>query len=338
MPYWQCHENYTGLSDIVTEVADIRSFSSADSSSPISAFSCEDKFDVCCRVECGRRRPSNYAADIYGLGNYDLYERSAFSKIFQPRILGYQNEAEFGEFPWMLGILRNGAFQCGGSLIHPRVALTVAHCVYGKVGSFKIRAGEWDWQAENEDPPHQDRYVKMMVVHQQFDPITVKNDIALLIVEEPFKLSHSVGVACIPPSNVQYGKIECTATGWGKNSYYEGTYQTTLKKTVLPLIDRDTCTKALQQASLGPYFSLDPSFICAGGEENKDTCKGDGGSPLVCPIPNVEDRYEQVGIVSWGLKCGLRNTPGVYVNVATFSDWIDRQMEQLGFDTLIYRY
>lgn len=50
------------------------------------------------------------------------------------------NEAEYGEFPWMIEILRNGVNDvseqqqqialCGGSLIAPNVVLTGAHCVY----------------------------------------------------------------------------------------------------------------------------------------------------------------------------------------------------------------
>lgn len=48
----------------------------------------------------------------------------------------------------------------------------------------------------------------------------------------------------------------------------------------------------------------------AGGEPGKDTCKGDGGSPLVCPIPGRVDRYYQSGIVAWGIGCADIN-PGM---------------------------
>merc|ERR1711972_529069 len=48
----------------------------------------------------------------------------------------------------------------------------------------------------------------------------------------------------------------------------------------------------------------DESFICAGGVAGKDTCKGDGGSPLVCASKEDPFTFVQAGVVAWGIGCG----------------------------------
>merc|ERR1711910_90374 len=52
-----------------------------------------------------------------------------------------------------------------------------------------------------------------------------------------------------------------------------------------PLMSSRECGPKLEQAlgrDAGRNFRLSPSEICAGGEQNKDACDGDGGAPLVC--------------------------------------------------------
>lgn len=77
----------------------------------------------------------------------------------------------------------------------------------------------------------------------------------------------------------------------------EGKYSVIMKKVPLPIVEFNRCHRELQLTRLGNKFKLDSSFICAGGIQGTDTCQGDGGAPLVCPIGRPADnRYAQNGI------------------------------------------
>lgn len=53
----------------------------------------------------------------------------------------------------------------------------------------------------------------------------------------------------------------------------QGQYQQILKKVEVPIVASATCQTQMQTARLGSTFVLDTtSFICAGGEANKDSC------------------------------------------------------------------
>merc|ERR1712115_261745 len=130
--------------------------------------------------------------------------------------------------------------------------------------------------------------------------------------------------ACLPHANEIFDSTTCFATGWGKDQFgAAGEYQVVLKEIDLPFVSNGVCQDKLRSTRLGQKFKLHDSFLCAGGIAGKDTCKGDGGSPLVCPSKYDPNTYVQAGIVAWGIGCGEDGTPGVYADVAKASCWID---------------
>ncbi|GAB1860001.1 Phenoloxidase-activating factor 2-like isoform X2 [Camponotus japonicus] len=330
VPYYQCKEGKILENGI--GIIDIRALGPCD------------YLDVCCTPPNLQPPPTQPPNTRVGCGQRNV-EGVGF------RITGQtDNEAQFGEFPWMVAILKEEAigengqklnvYQCGGALIHRQAVLTAAHCVNGKQpNQLKIRAGEWDTQTKNEIYPHQDRDVEKVIVHENFHSGALYNDYAILILKTPVEYAENVDIVCLPEAGTNFDGSRCFASGWGKDVFgKEGRYQVILKRVELPVVTHDTCQSTLRTTRLGKYFVLDASFTCAGGEVGKDTCKGDGGSPLVCPLKNDPKRYVQAGIVAWGLGCGENGTPGVYANVAYARRWIDEQLAFNNLDNTVYQY
>ncbi|XP_043648741.1 phenoloxidase-activating factor 2 [Drosophila teissieri] len=243
----------------------------------------------------------------------------------------------FGEFPWMVGIFTGRQeFLCGGTLIHPRLVVTTSHNLVNEtVDTLVARAGDWDLNSLNEPYPHQGSRIKEIIMHSEFNPDSLYNDIALLLLDEPIRLAPHIQPLCLPPPESpelvkQLLSVTCYATGWGTKEAGSDKLEHVLKRINLPLVEREECQAKLRNTRLESRFRLRPSFICAGGDPGKDTCKGDGGSPLFCQIPGEMDRYQLVGIVSWGVECAVEDIPAVYVNVPYLRDWIDEKIRGLG--------
>lgn len=341
VPYYLCNEN-----EIITDGSGIIDIRVGEDTTVENE--CPNYLDTCCEKQDVIDEPPPTATVAPPPNNfYRCGMRNVDGLGF--RITGNKaGESEYGEFPWMVAVLSEdkvmdstlNVYECGGSLIAPNVVLTAAHCVSSKAKEvYVVRAGEWDTQTKNELYPHQDRRVREIIVHERYNKGSLANDVALLILDQPFDLAENIQPVCLPPKNTKFDGSQCFASGWGKNIFgKEGKYQVILKKVQLPVVGHEQCQNAFRKTRLGIRFRLDQSFICAGGVVGQDTCRGDGGSPLVCPIPSAPTNYYQAGIVAWGIGCGEEGIPGAYVNVALFRDWIDQHLAQRKVEAKHYTY
>jgi len=333
VPYYQCHNG-----SIITDGAGLIDIRNGFAALTPADSKCPGFLDVCCKdpdfipppppavkhvAKCGRRNNNGLGARITGFS---------------------ESESQFGEWPHMCAVLHAkpaepkagssgtsetvNLYQCGGSLIAPGVVLTAAHCVdkfRQNPRELKVRCGEWDTQHQTEPRPHQDRDVSNLEIHPEFEPRNLQNDFAVLFTSQEFELTDHIDTACLPQAGESFDGTTCFATGWGKDKFgAAGNYQVVLKEIDLPVVNHDACQDRLRLTRLGKKFKLHDSFVCAGGVNGKDTCKGDGGSPLVCPSKLDPDTYIQAGIVAWGVGCGEDGTPGVYADVSQATCWIDQ--------------
>ncbi|XP_041451200.1 phenoloxidase-activating factor 2-like [Drosophila obscura] len=239
--------------------------------------------------------------------------------------------AQVGEFPWMVALLRKSdkSYLKAGTLIGSDVVLTAAHVVFNlQAGEFFVRAGEWDFSIETEFYRHVDVDVRLIERHPDFQKSSGANNLALLFLSTRINPQPHISPACLPRANRNFDHSRCFVSGWGKKTFSSSSYMNILKKVEVPVVGRELCQQQLRRTILGSYFEIDSSLICAGGERGRDACKGDGGAPLVCPLANDNRRYEQAGIVNWGIGCGDQNTPALYTNVALFREWIDLKVSE----------
>ncbi|CAG5088664.1 Oidioi.mRNA.OKI2018_I69.PAR.g11921.t1.cds [Oikopleura dioica] len=221
-------------------------------------------------------------------------------------------------WPWMAS-LWFGRFGCGGTIIGDKTVLTAAHCCDGyKRKLKKIRVKSGDHKYFEHDTGEEEHRVKRVFVHPGYSRRTMQNDICILAVEDMgLDRKPTADRACLPePGWLPAAGTRCWAAGWGVTE--KGTFPTDLQEVDLDILTNEEC------ANGGNHGKIDEkTMFCAGGEGGKDGCQGDSGGPLICKdetgkIPII------TGVTSWGLACGVAETPGVWTKVSSYLDWIGK--------------
>ncbi|XP_028813498.1 chymotrypsin A-like [Denticeps clupeoides] len=233
-----------------------------------------------------------------------------------PVITGYGRivngeEAVPHSWPWQASLQDYTGFHfCGGSLINENWVVTAAHCTLRT--SDRVILGEHDRSSNSENI--QTLSIGKVFKHPQYNSYTIENDITLIKLATPARLSAQVSPVCVANTGDNFpGGMMCVTSGWGLTRYNAGNTPPRLQQAALPLLTNTECKT---------YWgsSISDVMICAGAD-GASSCMGDSGGPLVCQRSGV---WSLVGIVSWGSSTCSTSSPGVYARVTELRAWMDQ--------------
>lgn len=216
------------------------------------------------------------------------------------------------------------AWKCGGSLISEFFVLTAAHCMAHGIPDL-VRIASIDLNNSSNDINRRDqlaqseRLVVEVIVHPDFRQSRAYNDIALIRLAEPIRLSERLRPACLwqwPGDTSE----DVLATGFGLTEF-GGSPSSVLLKVQLEVVPLAACAAYYTNARK-VREGLAAHQLCAGDAQpngKRDTCQGDSGGPLQL----LRNRQHHVfGVTSFGVGCASA-VPAVYTRVHSFLEWIE---------------
>ena len=229
----------------------------------------------------------------------------------RPRIVG-GDESKPDEFPYFvhLGI-------CAGSLISSTVVLTAAHCKPENFAGKSVTVGAFH---KKDDKKDESKRILVLegISHPDFNGngVNLNNDFGLLLLERPYDTGSEIKLVLNKISARPKSDTMLRAIGLGTTNHGDTVGSPTLRDVGVPAITNEECTESYN------LKMISEKMLCAGKRDGgKDSCQGDSGGPL---IHRNGSTHTQVGIVSWGLYCGI--FPGVYSRVSKELDWIRKQV------------
>ncbi len=242
------------------------------------------------------------------------------STVMFSKIIGGEPVYKPHLWEWIASLRRDGLHQCGSSLISASHVITAAHCVKDIISLSRLSL---NFGITNLSNIGQLRNVTKMYIHPLYDEGSSANDLAILRLDKAINLTDSnISIICLPATSdfnleqAEYPPVgdQLVAIGWGSTDPFIRIPSPILRQVTIQAIAKTDpgCANAIND---------DAVQFCAGFPDGgKDTCQGDSGGPLMI---FKDDRWQLVGITSYGEICGAPGFPGIYTRVAYYESFIN---------------
>ena len=152
-------------------------------------------------------------------------------------------------------------------------------------------------------------------IHPDYNAGTSSYDFALLKMATPINFNEvpNIRPLCLPvDTSKDYAGATATVAGWGTLEFF-GSSPEKLQEVNVTVLSNSECRSS---TAYNAEDILD-NMLCAGDIQagGKDSCQGDSGGPLIVTEGSGTvsgENYEIIGVVSFGIGCGLAFAPGVY--------------------------
>ncbi|XP_063913623.1 brachyurin-like [Zophobas morio] len=244
-----------------------------------------------------------------------LFIATYYSQVVtsEKRIVGGQ-AARAGQFPFTAGIYvttDDSRYFCGGVLYNNQWIITAGQCVYN-ANLFTIQLGSNYLSAE--DPNRLELATSSYVLHPDFNPNTLENDIGLIQLRIPIEFTDYIQPIYTLPANDMKPDFVLLAMGWGQTTDDDPELAEELNWVAITVLTNDEC-KITYGNQIKDYM------LCAAGNYNQGSCIGDTGSPLVELMKMGNGCLS--GIASFISSNGCESTdPSGYTRIFPYVSWI----------------
>ncbi|KAJ3656386.1 hypothetical protein Zmor_015468 [Zophobas morio] len=228
-------------------------------------------------------------------------------KSTSPRIIG-GSIARSGQFPFAAAIFTttlDGNYFCGGTLLTDQWRNFRAELFEIHLGTNTL-----DGSGPYAVKVSADEYI----LHPEYDPLTLDNDIGLIWLRLPVEFSDYLK----PVDFLPFGELppvsSAMAIGWGQIADDDPGLVTDLRYVYVTSVSNPECKIVYGD-------QITDNMVCAAGNYNERTCFGDTGGPLV----QIINRGQAVvpAISSFISTNGCESPdPSGYTRVFTYVDWI----------------